>query len=70
MRYRLFAVCVLAVLLSSGTSSADVNVITTTQDLAALTREIGGDDVEVMSMALGQDPHFVNPKPSYLLKLR
>ncbi|MBT5876170.1 MAG: zinc ABC transporter substrate-binding protein [Candidatus Latescibacteria bacterium] len=55
----------------TGTAGARVNVITTTQDLAALAREVGGDDIDVMSMALGyQDPHFVNPKPSYLLKLR
>ncbi len=50
---------------------AGLNVVTTTQDLASLTREVGGDKVDVMAMALGyQDPHFVNPKPSYLVKLR
>ena len=44
---------------------------TTTEDLAALAREVGGDQVNVDSIARGyQDPHFVEPKPSFLLKLQ
>lgn len=47
------------------------NVMTTTEDLAALAREVGGDKVSVDSIAKGyQDPHFVEPKPSFLLKLQ
>ena len=65
---------ILTLLLLMGTlkpAYAGLNVVTTTQDLASLTREVGGDKVDVMAMALGyQDPHFVNPKPSYLVKLR
>lgn len=50
---------------------AKLQVVTTTEDLAALAREVGGDDVEVTSIAKGyQDPHFVDAKPSYLLKLK
>jgi len=46
-------------------------VVTTTQDLAAITAEIGGDRVNVESLARGyQDPHFVDAKPSFLVKLR
>ncbi|MGH9457224.1 MAG: metal ABC transporter substrate-binding protein, partial [Thermoanaerobaculia bacterium] len=42
-----------------------------TTDLASNARAIGGDEVEVMSLARGvQDPHFVEPKPSFLLELR
>src|SRR6187431_3334345 len=45
-------------------------VITTTQDLESITNEIGGDKVTVDSLAKGyQDPHFVEPKPSFILKL-
>ena len=45
-------------------------VITTTEDLAALAREVGGDKVSVESIAKGyQDPHFVEAKPSFILKL-
>jgi zinc/manganese transport system substrate-binding protein len=48
-----------------------VHIVTTTEDLAALAREVGGEDVEVQSIAKGyQDPHFVDAKPSYLLKLQ
>ena len=48
-----------------------LNVVTSTTDLAALTQEVGGDKVTVESIAKGyQDPHFVEAKPSFLLKLR
>ncbi len=48
-----------------------LNVVTSTTDMAALTQEVGGDKVSVESIAKGyQDPHFVEAKPSFLLKLR
>ena len=48
-----------------------LNVVTSTTDMAALTQEVGGDKVNVDSIAKGyQDPHFVEAKPSFLLKLR
>ena len=48
-----------------------LNIITATSDLASLTQEVGGDRVQVESIAKGyQDPHFVEAKPSFLLKLR
>jgi zinc/manganese transport system substrate-binding protein len=51
-------------------ASAAVKVITTTEDLAALVREVGGDKVTVEALARGyQDPHFVEAKPSFILKL-
>lgn len=47
------------------------NVVTATTDLASLTQEVGGDRINVESIAKGyQDPHFVEAKPSFLLKLR
>ncbi len=49
---------------------AAVNVVTTTEDLADLTLQVGGDRVKVESIARGyQDPHFVEAKPSFILKL-
>ena len=46
-------------------------IMTATTDLAALAQEVGGDRVEVESIARGyQDPHYVEAKPSFLLKLR
>jgi len=48
-----------------------LNVVTSTTDMAALTQEVGGDKVNVESIAKGyQDPHFVEAKPSFLLRLR
>ena len=65
---------VLVTLLAALTGSAHaqkLNVVTTTSDLASITREVGGDRVEVTSIAMGyQDPHFVEAKPSFLLLLR
>ncbi len=50
---------------------AALRVVTTTEDLAALASAVGGDLVEVEPIARGyQDPHFVEAKPSYLLKLK
>ena len=49
---------------------AVIKVMTSTEDLAALVREIGGDRVTVESLAKGyQDPHFVEAKPSFVIKL-
>jgi zinc/manganese transport system substrate-binding protein len=49
---------------------AAIKVVTTTEDLAALTREVGGDRIKVEALARGyQDPHFVEAKPSFILKL-
>ncbi|HYU80897.1 MAG TPA: metal ABC transporter substrate-binding protein [Vicinamibacterales bacterium] len=48
-----------------------LNVVTTTEDLAAIAREVGGDRITVEALARGyQDPHFVEPKPSFILKLQ
>ena len=61
---------VLLTLAAAATASAKLNVVGSTQDLASLAREVGGDKVNVDSIAQGyQDPHFVEPKPSFLLKL-
>jgi ABC-type Zn uptake system ZnuABC Zn-binding protein ZnuA len=60
-------------LLSPGAARAQskLNVITTTEDLASIAREVGGDHVTVEAMARGyQDPHFVEAKPSFILKLQ
>lgn len=52
-------------------SAKKLNVVTSTTDLAALAQEVGGDRISVESIAKGyQDPHFVEAKPSFLLKLR
>ncbi|HTM04683.1 MAG TPA: metal ABC transporter substrate-binding protein [Vicinamibacterales bacterium] len=48
-----------------------LNVVTSTEDLASIARAVGGDRVTVESIARGyQDPHFVEAKPSFILKLQ
>src|ERR1700736_6158606 len=55
----------------SAQAASKLNVITATQDLAALGAEIGGERISIESIAKGyQDPHFVEPKPSFLLQLQ
>jgi ABC-type Zn uptake system ZnuABC Zn-binding protein ZnuA len=48
-----------------------LNVVTATEDLASIAREVAGDRATVESIAKGyQDPHFVEAKPSFILKLQ
>ena len=62
----IFAACVPTV-----RADSKIQIMTATTDLAALAQEIGGDKVTAESVARGyQDPHFVEAKPSFLLKLR
>ena len=52
-------------------AQAKLNVVATTEDLAAIAREVGGDRITVEALARGyQDPHFVEAKPSFILKLQ
>jgi len=61
---------VLAVVALALPVEAGVNVVTTLQDYAAITREIGGDRVEVQAIVGGSaDPHHIKPKPSYAMML-
>src|ERR1044071_3418845 len=50
--------------------ASKVSVVTTTPDLGALAKEIGGDRVDVKTLAKpSEDPHFVDAKPSYIVLL-
>jgi zinc/manganese transport system substrate-binding protein len=47
-----------------------LRVVTTLTDLKSIAESIGGDKVDVFAIATGyQNPHFVDPKPSYILRL-
>ena len=74
LRFALLAsLTALALLLAAGQAVAAgrLKVVTATTDMAALASEVGGDRIDVESIAKGyQDPHFVEAKPSFLLKLR
>ena len=65
----IFALCFLMTVPVRAQSK--LNVIATTEDLASIAREVGGDHITVDSIAKGyQDPHFVEAKPSFILKLQ
>jgi zinc/manganese transport system substrate-binding protein len=67
-----YTLATLLILLSGQAfASPKLKVVTTTADLASITKEVGGDLVDVTSIARGyQDPHFVEAKPSFLSLLR
>jgi zinc/manganese transport system substrate-binding protein len=71
---RLVTALALAVVLtatSSALAQGKLNVVATTEDLAAIAREVGGERITVEAIARGyQDPHFVEAKPSFILKLQ
>jgi zinc/manganese transport system substrate-binding protein len=51
-------------------ASAVLRIVASTPDVADMTRQIGGDRVEVVTIAQGnQDPHKVPVKPSFVTKL-
>ncbi len=51
-------------------AARQLNVVATTPDLAALAKAIGGDAVDVKSLAKPtEDPHFVDAKPSHVVTL-
>lgn len=55
------------VLTSSLSAAEPVAIVTTTTDIAAIVKAIGGERVAVESIAKGyQDPHFVEAKPSFV----
>ena len=67
---RLLSIVTLAALALAAPARAAVNVMASTEDLADLARQVGGDKVKVEAIARGyQDPHFVEAKPSFILKL-
>jgi zinc/manganese transport system substrate-binding protein len=63
----------LAALLLAGlnTATASIKVVTSLPELADFTRQIGGDKITVDNIVRGdQNPHFVEVKPSYMMKLK
>lgn len=53
------------------TTNAKLNVVATLPDYAAVATAIGGDLVDVTSMGKpSEDPHFVDARPSFIVKLK
>jgi zinc/manganese transport system substrate-binding protein len=57
-------------LLSAAPLFAKVKVVSSLQDFASIAEAVGANRVEVFALAKGyQDPHFVDAKPSFILRL-
>jgi len=67
---RILVFLVTAAALAHGDAAAKLQVVSTLEDFASLAQTIGGDQVETFALARGyQDPHYVDAKPSFILKL-
>ena len=50
--------------------AAKISVVATTPDLGAIAKAIGGDNIDVKTLAKPtEDPHFVDAKPSHIVTL-
>ncbi len=63
-------IAILMALTPAAHAQGKLTIVATTEDLASLAREVGGDKIAVTALAKGyQDPHFVDAKPSFILAL-
>lgn len=70
MKNKSMVFAVLLISIFSSANAGNIKVVTTTTDLKSITELVGGNKVSVSSIATGyQNPHFVDPKPSYIIKL-
>lgn len=57
-------------LISISSFAGPIKIVTTTTDMKSIAELVGGDKVSVTAIATGyQNPHFVDPKPSYIISL-
>jgi zinc/manganese transport system substrate-binding protein len=67
----MLAASLLALLAARAAGAEKLLVVTTTSDLGSIARAIGGDRIEVKSLATGrEDPHHIPAKPSYMMAAR
>src|SRR5207237_10401886 len=61
---------VMALIILGHPALAKLTIVATTPDLASIAKEIGGDHIELTTLAKPtEDPHFVDAKPSFIVKL-
>ena len=61
---------VILIIYGKNIKAGDLYVVTTLPSLASITQYIGGDYVDVYSITRGvQDAHYLEAKPSYMVKL-
>jgi zinc/manganese transport system substrate-binding protein len=60
----------IGLMLAQSVAQATLNVVATTPDLGAIAKEIGANKIEVTTLGKPtEDPHFVDAKPSFIVKL-
>ena len=70
MKNTLLSLTLYALALAATPAHAKLNVVATTSDFGAIAQEIGGDKIELVTLAKPtEDPHFVDAKPSFIVKL-
>src|SRR5690349_25042259 len=63
--------CVGGALAPRAAHAEPMQVVASLPGLGKLAEAVGGERVKVTTIASGvQDPHFVDPRPSYMVKLR
>ncbi|MEP6709672.1 MAG: metal ABC transporter substrate-binding protein [Verrucomicrobiota bacterium] len=56
---------------SMATAEGKLNVVATLPDFASIAQQIGGDKIDITALAKAtEDPHFVDARPSFVVKLR
>src|SRR5712671_218096 len=69
MKKKLILYLITAVL-SASPALAKLNVVATTPDFGSIAKEIGGDHIDLTTLGKPtEDPHFVDAKPSFIVKL-
>ena len=62
--------CATIALMLAASAQARLNVVATTPDLASIASAVGGKEIQLTTLARpNEDPHFVEAKPSFIVKL-
>jgi ABC-type Zn uptake system ZnuABC Zn-binding protein ZnuA len=70
MRTKLILIITAFIGIITNSNAGTIKVVTTTTDMKSIAELVGGKNVSVTSIATGyQNPHFVDPKPSYIISL-
>src|SRR4051794_10689628 len=70
MKNTVFMLGLATVLSGAVPAQAKLNVVATTPDLASIAKEVGGEHIDITTLAKPtEDPHFVDAKPSFIVKL-
>ncbi len=60
----------LAMATSPQMAAAKLNVVATTPDFASVAEAVGGNEIQITTLVRPtEDPHFIEPKPSFVVKL-